>query len=434
MEIKDLYELFLRHPEVTTDTRHCPADSLFFALRGATFDGNAFAAAALEAGCAYAVVDDPRVAAGGDGRYILVDDVLTTLQRLATEHRRRLGTRIVQITGTNGKTTTKELTAAVLRGRYNVLATEGNFNNHIGVPKTLLRLRQEHELAVVETGANHPGEIARLSGIVEPDCGLITNVGRAHLEGFGSFDGVVRTKGELYDWLRRRPGGFVFLHKGDAVLEGIAGSLPRFTYGAPGQGCDVEGEVTGCSPFLRLRWRPSGGTWHEVQTHLIGSYNLWNVLAAVAVGMRFGVEPGRITAALESYVPSNNRSELKQTARNTLIVDAYNANPTSMKAALDNFTLIRHPHKMVILGGMRELGEASAEEHRRVAAQVAGMGCEAVWLVGAEFASCTPPRSRHFADVAEVKAAIGSGERPEGRLILIKGSNGTRLFELPDLL
>lgn len=434
MDIKDLYELFLRHPEVTTDTRHCPADSLFFALRGATFDGNAFAAAALEAGCAYAVVDDPSVPVGGDGRYILVDDVLATLQRLATEHRRRLGTRIVQITGTNGKTTTKELTAAVLRGRYNVLATEGNFNNHIGVPKTLLRLRPEHELAVVETGANHPGEIASLSAIVEPDCGLITNVGRAHLEGFGSFDGVVHTKGELYDWLRRSPEGFIFLHKGDTVLEGIAGSLPRFTYGEPGLGCDVVGEVTACAPFLRLRWRPAGGTWHEVQTHLIGAYNLWNVLAAVAVGMRFGVEPARITSALESYVPSNSRSELRQTDRNTLIVDAYNANPTSMKAALDNFALIPHPHKMVILGDMRELGEASAEEHRRVAARAGALGCEAVWLVGPEFASCELPCSRHFASVDEVKAAIAGGERPEGRLILIKGSNGTHLFELPDLL
>lgn len=435
-DVGTLYRTFLSCPGgVVTDSRRLVPGALFIALKGGNFDGNLFAAAALEGGCSYAMVDDPGVIPPGEeGRFLLVDDGLEALRMLAREHRRALGTKLIGVTGTNGKTTTKELLRAVLSRKYRVLATEGNLNNDIGVPLTLLRLRPEHELAVVETGANHPGEIASLSAIVEPDCGLITNVGRAHLEGFGSFDGVVRTKGELYDWLRRSPEGFIFLHKGDTVLEGIAGSLPRFTYGEPGLGCDVEGEVTACAPFLRLRWRPAGGTWHEVQTHLIGAYNLWNVLAAVAVGMRFGVEPARITSALESYVPSNSRSELRQTARNTLIVDAYNANPTSMKAALDNFALIPHPHKMVILGDMRELGEASAEEHRRVAARAGALGCEAVWLVGPEFASCELPCSRHFASVDEVKAAIAGGERPEGRLILIKGSNGTHLFELPDLL
>ena len=429
--LEELYSLFQAHSVITTDTRHCPEGSLFFALRGERFDGNAFALQALQAGCAFAVVDDPAV--GGDERLLHVPDVLTTLQQLAALHRRTLGTPIVQITGTNGKTTTKELTAAVLARKFDLLCTQGNFNNHIGVPKTLLQLRPHHQMAVIETGANHPGEIALLTDLVQPECGLITNVGMAHLEGFGSFEGVMRTKGELYDFLRHKPGGFIFLHADNEHLCRMAGSLPAVRYGLPGHDCYTEGEVLDCTPFLRLRFRTQGGAWHEVQTHLIGAYNVANVLAAAAVGAHFGVPDVDIAEALAAYEPTNNRSEWMRTQRNELIVDAYNANPTSMKAALDNFALIAHDHKMAILGEMRELGTASDEAHRAVAAQAASLHCEEVWLVGEAFRAHAAG-ARWFPSVAEVKAALEAEGAPTGRLILVKGSNGTRLFELPGVL
>lgn len=429
--LEELYSLFQAHSVITTDTRHCPEGSLFFALRGERFDGNAFAQQSLQAGCAFAVVDDPAV--GGDERLLHVPDVLTTLQQLAALHRRTLGTPIVQITGTNGKTTTKELTAAVLARKFDLLCTQGNFNNHIGVPKTLLQLRPHHQMAVIETGANHPGEIALLTDLVQPECGLITNVGMAHLEGFGSFEGVMRTKGELYDYLRHKPGGFIFLHADNEHLCRMAGSLPAVRYGLPGHDCYTEGEVLDCTPFLRLRFRTQGGAWHEVQTHLIGAYNVANVLAAAAVGAHFGVPDVDIAEALAAYEPTNNRSEWMRTQRNELIVDAYNANPTSMKAALDNFALIAHGHKMAILGEMRELGTASDEAHRAVAAQAASLHCEEVWLVGEAFRAHAAG-ARWFPSVAEVKAALEAEGAPTGRLILVKGSNGTRLFELPGVL
>ena len=429
--LEELYSLFQAHSVITTDTRHCPEGSLFFALRGERFDGNAFALQALQAGCAFAVVDDPAV--GGDERLLHVPDVLTTLQQLAALHRRTLGTPIVQITGTNGKTTTKELTAAVLAHKFDLLCTQGNFNNHIGVPKTLLQLRPHHQMAVIETGANHPGEIALLTDLVQPECGLITNVGMAHLEGFGSFEGVMRTKGELYDYLRHKPGGFIFLHADNEHLCRMAGSLPAVRYGLPGHDCYTEGEVLDCTPFLRLRFRTQGGAWHEVQTHLIGAYNVANVLAAAAVGAHFGVPDVDIAEALAAYEPTNNRSEWMRTQRNELIVDAYNANPTSMKAALDNFALIAHDHKMAILGEMRELGTASDKAHRAVAAQAASLHCEEVWLVGEAFRAHAAG-ARWFPSVAEVKAALEAEGAPTGRLILVKGSNGTRLFELPGVL
>lgn len=437
MSLSELYQLYLEHPVVTTDTRDCPEGSLFFALRGANFDGNAFARQALQSGCAYAVVDDPcvceAVSASEASRYILVDDVLTTLQQLAAYHRRQLGIPVIQITGTNGKTTTKELTAAVLATKWHVLYTQGNFNNHIGVPKTLLRLNSAHQLAVIETGANHPGEIAELSALVDANCGLITNVGRAHLEGFGSFEGVIHTKGELYDYLRQKPGAFIFLDGDNSHLAPIAEGIPAVTYGLPGKGYDVEGEIVACNPWLQFRFRVKGGEWHTVQTHLIGSYNLTNALAALAVGMRFDVSPEQAAQAIAAYVPSNNRSELLRTAHNELIVDAYNANPTSMRAALDNFALISHPHKMLILGEMRELGAVSAEEHQKVAAQALSLGAEAVWFVGEEFQPYSEG-AQWFPDVEAVKTALSGGAKPAERLILIKGSNGTKLFQLPALL
>ena len=418
---------------MSTDSRDCPVGSIFIALKGETFDGNQFAASALEKGCSMAVVSDAAVA-GTDPRMVLVPDTLQTYKDLAREHRRQFDIPVIGITGTNGKTTTKELTRAVLAQRYNVMATEGNYNNDVGVPKTLLRLRPEHEIAIVEMGASHPGDIQTLAETAEPTCGLITNVGKAHLQGFGSFEGVVHTKGELYANLAERSGSVIFVNADNPHLMGI---LPEgvetilYTQDAS-KVARVCGEVVACDPFLRLRWREADEPWHAVTTHLIGSYNLDNVLAAVTVGLQFGVTPQQICAAIEGYVPSNNRSQLTETAHNHLIVDAYNANPTSMAAALDNFSLMQVSPKMAILGEMRELGASSAEEHQRIVERLANCPFDIVWLVGSEFAAIDCPY-RKFANVEEVKAALAA-DCPQGYYILIKGSNGTKLFQLPELL
>ena len=449
MDIQQLYRLYQQHPLIITDSRDCPEGSIFVALKGATFDGNQYAMQALEKGCAYAIVDDPEVFSvhsSQESRLILVDDCLQTFKDLAREHRRQFDIPVIAITGTNGKTTTKELIAAVLQQQFNVLYTQGNFNNDVGVPKTLFRLTKEHEIAVIEMGASHPGDIKTLAETAEPTCGLITNVGKAHLQGFGSFDGVVKTKCELYDYLRSRGDGLVFINADNDILtDQISEDDPLWisSYAANPdyQAASITGEVIACDPFLKFRWREPlmlleeegrSMKWHKVQTHLIGSYNIDNLLAAIAVGINFGVDRKKICAALESYVPSNNRSQMTVTPSNHLVVDAYNANPSSMAAALDNFRRMEVPHKMAILGDMRELGDTSAEEHQRVADMLKEAGCEEVWLVGDEFMKTECPY-RKFHDVEEVKTAIAA-EHPSGRYILIKGSNSTRLHQLPELL
>lgn len=448
MTISSLYDIFLQHPVITTDSRDCPAGSIFFALKGETFDGNAYALKALELGCAYAVIDEAEYAT--DPRCILVEDVLTTLQLLANFHRKALGTPVIGVTGTNGKTTTKELISAVLSEKYSVLFTQGNFNNHIGVPKTLLRLTKEHEIAVIEMGANHPGEIKTLVDIVEPDFGIITNVGKAHLEGFGSFEGVIRTKGELYDFLRSSkehsvtlPNGLVkecpkvFIHADNEHLLGISHDLSLIKYGTVASvDLAVCGEVTECAPFLSFTWKNqsegSDAPLHHVDSHLIGSYNIYNMLAAATIGLHFGVSEEQVDHALSNYIPSNNRSQLTVTASNKLIVDTYNANPTSMNAALLNFRDMKVSPKMAILGDMRELGEVSAEEHQKVVDFLKETDITDVWLVGSEFAK-TDCGYRKFDNVDQVKEEIASCP-PKDKYILIKGSNGIKLFQLPELL
>ena len=444
MEMKELYELFLQHPTITTDSRDVPEGSMFFALKGDTFDGNAYATAALEKGAAYAVIDEKEYAKESNDRLILVEDVLTTLQQLAKYHRVHLGTPIIGITGTNGKTTTKELISAVLKKKYNVLYTQGNFNNHIGVPKTLLQLTKEHDIAVIEMGANHPGEIKTLVEIVLPDFGIITNVGKAHLLGFGSFEGVIRTKGELYDFLRTIQ-GTAFINNDNPHLLGISDGLKLVKYGQKdAKDLLVKGELVECNPFLKFEWQTSSTLTPQlstvncqlstVQTRLIGSYNLDNALAAACIGTFFNVPATDISAALEEYTPSNNRSQLTITQDNKLVVDAYNANPTSMRAALDNFRLIKAEHKMCILGQMGELGDVSEEEHQKVIDLLGDCGFEKVWLVGENFAKTAhPAHYRLFANVEEVKAAIAT-EKPQGYLILIKGSNSNKLVQTVELL
>ena len=437
MDSKELYAIYEQHPVITTDSRDCPQGSIFIALKGETFDGNQFAAQALEKGCAIAVVDDEQVynSYQGSGQMILVPDTLQAYKDLAREHRRRFDIPVIGITGTNGKTTTKELVNAVLTERYDGMATEGNFNNDVGVPKTLLRLSVMDEIAVIEMGASHPGDIKTLAETAEPTCGLITNVGKAHLQGFGSLEGVICTKGELYDFLATQEDSVIFINADNEHLMSI---LPKnvkaeyYTRDESKQGASVYGQIIACDPFLRLKWRQGDGQWHEVTTHLVGSYNLDNVLAAVTVGLHFDVTPEQICHAIENYVPSNNRSQLTETPYNHLIVDAYNANPTSMAAALDNFSLMEVSPKMAILGEMRELGDSSREEHERIVEKLKGCAYDEVWLVGQEFKDIDCP-FRKFDDVEQVKADIAAN-RPEGRYILIKGSNGTRLFQLPELL
>ena len=474
VDIKKLYELYQQHPVITTDSRDCPEGSIFLALKGETFDGNKFALQALEKGCAYAIVDDPDLftvyglqftddyTGGSEGlaskstvnrkpstvnqNLILVDDCLQTFKDLAREHRRQFDIPVIGITGTNGKTTTKELIAAVLSQKYNVLYTQGNFNNDVGVPKTLFRLTKEHEIAVIEMGASHPGDIKTLAETAEPTCGLITNVGRAHLQGFGSFEGVIKTKCELYDFLRSRQDSLIFINADNEYLMDQIGDdeeiwmTPYSTDPDNWYSC-ISGEVIECNPFLKFRWREPlmvleeegrSTKWHKVQTQLIGSYNIDNLLAAIAVGINFGVDRKKICAALEEYTPSNNRSQMTVTAKNHLIVDAYNANPTSMHAALDNFSLIQADHKMAILGQMGELGEESDKEHRMLVDRLESSGYDEVWLVGANFRDIPCP-FRKFHDVEEVKAAIAA-DCPQGFYILIKGSNSNKLFQLPELL
>jgi UDP-N-acetylmuramoyl-tripeptide--D-alanyl-D-alanine ligase len=452
MEIKELYNLYQQHPCITTDSRDCPEGSIFLALKGESFDGNKFALQALEKGCAYAIIDDKAILGNlGDprissDRLILVDDCLQTFKDLAREHRRQFDIPVIGITGTNGKTTTKELVAAVLSQKYNVLYTQGNFNNDVGVPKTLFRLTKEHEIAVIEMGASHPGDIKTLVETAEPTCGLITNVGRAHLQGFGSFEGVIKTKCELYDFLRTREDGLIFINADNEYLMDQIGDdeeiwITPYSTSPDNQYACISGEVIECNPFLKFRWREPLMTleeegrstkWHKVQTHLIGAYNIDNLLAAISVGINFGVERKKICEALENYVPSNNRSQMTITEKNHLIVDAYNANPTSMQAALENFSLIQADRKMAILGQMGELGTESDKEHRQMVNYLEQAGYDEVWLVGDNFKDI-PCAFKKFHDVEEVKAAILE-HSPEGYYILIKGSNSNKLFQLPELL
>lgn len=432
MEISELYQIFLQCPRITTDSRNCPQNSIFFALKGANFNGNAFAKVALEKGCSYAIIDEKEYYEEGNKKIILVDDSLETLQKLANYHRRQLGVKIIAITGTNGKTTTKELIATILSEVHNVLYTQGNMNNHIGVPLTLLQMTNRHNLAVIEMGASHPGEIKELTNIVEPNFGIITNVGKAHLEGFGSFEGVLHTKGELFDFLRGREDNTVFINNENKYINSIADGLLKIKYGTE-DGLYVNGEIISSDPFMSFRWKAGkNGEYTEVRTHLIGAYNFENAMAAVAIGRFFGVDAKHIKLALENYYPSNNRSQFKKTQNNQLIIDAYNANPTSMTAALANFNKIQAENKMLILGDMRELGVESLSEHQNIIDLIVEYGFKDVILVGSQFAETR----NNFECFPNVMALADSLKKncPMNKTILIKGSNGVHLEKIIDLL
>ncbi len=429
--IAQLHQRLSHCSGTSTDTRSIQADSLFFALKGPNFDANTFAKDALAQGARYAVVDDPTVVQ--DDRYLLVPDVLQALQDLARHHRRQFDIPFIGITGTNGKTTTKELVHAVLSADRPTLATSGNLNNHIGVPLTLLKLKPEHRIAIIEMGANKPGDIAELCAIAEPTHGLITNIGKAHLEGFGSLEGVVRTKTELYAWLREHD-GIAFVHGDDALLMEKSGDLQRITYGTT-DGLNTRGNaVESEDPCMELVFDDhlrEHGHYH-IGTQLIGNYNAPNALAAVCIGRQFGVPDEVITKALSAYTPSNNRSQFKDTGRNQLVLDAYNANPTSMAAALENFAKLPGAKpKLAILGDMLELGGASRAEHTAIAALVDRLGLQAL-LVGKEFMQAVGDARCHADAIA--LAAVLKADPPTGKVILVKGSRGIKLETVVGML
>lgn len=425
----ELYPYFLKHPEVCTDTRAIRKGSIFFALKGANFNGNKFAEQALQQGCAFAVIDEPEYKK--DDRFLLVPNVEKALQDLAHHHRVQLNIPVIGITGSNGKTTTKELVSAVLSKKYNLFATKGNLNNHLGVPFTLLSLTKEHELAVVEMGANHQKEIALLASIAAPNFGIITNIGKAHLEGFGGIEGVKKGKGELFDYLRAN-GGKAFVHGDDEVVNELATGLEKTTYGTKKLYDIVGSQLPGKNEFISFQWatRYTAATIKSspvISTNLVGIYNYYNLLCAAAVGNYFKVEVDQINAALQEYVPSNNRSQLQKTQHNSLILDYYNANPTSMQAALENFAGLQHPSKWAILGDMLELGDESETEHREILAKLQELKLNQVILVGPVFAKvCTDGPWKHFT-TSEQALEYLKVQAIRDALVLVKGSRGIAL-------
>lgn len=430
MEIAALYALFEKNPIVTTDTRNCPPGAIFFALKGEVYNGNKFAQQALDAGCSYAIVDEKEYAT--QPNILLVEDSLRTLQKLANYHRKQFKIPVLGITGSNGKTTTKELVLSVLSQEYNVIATEGNYNNHIGVPLTLLRIRKEHDIAIIEMGANHLGEIKTLSEIAEPNFGLITNVGRAHLEGFGSYENIIKAKGELYDFVKGTKEGKIFIDSSNPVLMKMSEGLTRIEYGLGGRdSMFVTGRVLASSPFLELEWCMASNC-QTVKTKIVGDYNLPNALAAIAIGKYFGVKSDLISKAIAEYEPTNSRSQLKKTERNMLIVDAYNANPTSMRAALENFNSLDVNSKVLILGDMKELGLAADEEHQKIADLVAASNFDKAFFVGENF-SHVKTEYPYYKDFDELKAFLQ--EHPiTDSYVLLKGSRGMQLENCIELL
>lgn len=436
METAELYTLFRQYPSVTTDSRMCAKGSIFFALRGERFNGNLYAEKAIEAGCAYAVVDEEPEKE--NDRIILVEDVLKALQKLANWHRKKLKIPIIGITGTNGKTTTKELIAVTLSKEFKVAYTQGNFNNHIGVPLTLLSMNKSHEIGVVEMGASRPGDIRELCEIAEPNYGIITNVGKAHLEGFGSIENLVNTKCELYDFIREH-GGKVFVNKDNRILYDRSEGMDRILYGKNDPSLFASGMIAHATPFLEFDWSFFDSAC-RVKTRLVGEFNFDNAIAAVAVCKFFGINAERISAALEEYEPTNNRSQFKRTEKNDLIVDAYNANPTSMKAALDFFSSIPSSlSKMVILGEMKELGESSDEEHGKMLQCLRKQSFDKVYLVGDIFNKdvnkviAEKNTFRLFGDVDELIETLKK-EPVSHHYILLKGSHSVHLEKAIDYL
>jgi UDP-N-acetylmuramoyl-tripeptide--D-alanyl-D-alanine ligase len=428
-QLEQLYDYFLAIGNVTTDTRQCRPNSMFFALKGDRFDGNTFIKQALAQGCSLAVSDNIQNK-GIEGVFV-VDDVLIALQTLAKYHRKMLGIPIIGITGTNGKTTTKELVAAVLAQKFNIKFTQGNLNNHIGVPLTLLAMDNSTEIGVVEMGANHIGEIEQLCNICQPDFGIITNIGRAHLEGFGSYEGVVKAKSELYDFIDSKAGQ-LFINCDDELLVQLSRGMNTLYYGG---GSKVASTIKAANivsaPHLAFKLIECGNKEEtEIKSQLIGAYNIDNILAACCVGIYFGIPTTSIKNALEQYTPNNNRSQLVLTQHNHVLMDAYNANPSSMKAAIENFAFINHHNKLVIIGGMRELGSESQAEHLKIISLLVEKDFSKVILIGNEFAGLPKPKNyQSFNNAPELIEHLKNNPIQD-HFIMVKGSRGNQLEQL----
>lgn len=420
LSTEELYKVYLGHPLITTDSRKAVPGCLYFALKGNTFDGNDFVNQAIQQGAAYAITDNP---ANESPVSIVVEDVLKTLQELASIHRNNLNIPVIGITGTNGKTTTKELTAAVLSSHFQTHATSGNLNNHIGVPLTILSAPASTDLLIVEMGANHVGEISVLCTIARPTHGIITNIGRAHLEGFGGFEGVVKAKSELYHFLYENH-GHAFVNAENQLLMGLSSDLDRTLYGTSSF-CEIRGSVLASDPFLKVSAR-IGTSDHEIETSLVGQYNFENVMSAICIGNYFDVPAVKIARAISEYMPGNNRSQAIDTGRNLVVADFYNANPSSMKAALENFSTMKAGKKMVILGDMFELGNESGTEHRSITELVKALNFDRVIFAGPEFMKVAGENFDCFTSSAEVYEWLKK-EQPSGYSVLLKGSRGSRM-------
>lgn len=423
--IEKIYQYYSQKYLVSTDSRTIEEGSVFVALKGERFDGNDFAYKVAEENIASCVIADRKDLPHHE-RLFIVDDSLTTLQELARLHREKCNIPIIGITGTNGKTTTKELTAAVLSKKYNIIYTQGNFNNHLGLPLTVLRIKPDTEMAVVEMGANHPNEIAQLCTIANPDFGIITNIGKAHLEGFGSFEGVVKTKNELYDFIRNK-NGKVFVNRDNELLMELSNGIDSHTYGKDNK-ADIEANIVSSNPYLIINWEGN-----EIKTNLVGDYNFENVMAAISVGCYFNIEKSLIIEALENYTPTNNRSQYIKSEKNEIVMDAYNANPVSMHHAIKNFRNISSENTLLILGDMRELGKDSEKEHQTIINLIKELKFDNVILVGDEFKKAAGTDFTTFTNVEELRAFINVNDI-SGKKILIKGSNSINLKTLVNVL
>ncbi len=424
--IQRIFQFFLQSKKISTDSRIITEGAVFFALHGENFNGNQFAEKAIENGAAVAVVDDDKFL-NEDG-YIVVKDTLLALQELANLYRKSLKAKFIGITGSNGKTTTKELIREVLSSSYKVQATVGNFNNHIGVPLTILSLSSDLDFAIIEMGANHIDEIAALCEIAQPDFGLITNIGKAHLDGFGGFEGVIKAKSELYKYMDK-VNGPVFINSDNSLLESLSESLEKITYGKNKEAF-CAGEVISSFPFLKIKTNKET----LVSTNLVGIYNFENVMASICIGKYFGIEEEKIKVAIESFGPDNNRSQVIKTENNTLIMDAYNANPTSMEAAINNFSESAYKNKILILGEMLELGAESKKEHKYIFELALKGNFEKVILSGNEYSEMPPEKNIMMFNNSDKLASYLDKNRITNKTILVKGSRGNRLEKIQNFL
>lgn len=423
--IEALYNIYLKSSHICTDTRKISKNCLFFALKGDNFDGNTFSESALSMGASYAIIDNPEF--NTSLNTILVDDVLTTLQDLARFHRSKLNIPVIGLTGSNGKTTTKELINKVLSAKFKTFATEGNLNNHIGVPLSILSIKNDVEIAIIEMGANHQQEITALCNIALPTHGLITNIGKAHLEGFGGFEGVKLGKAELYKYLSSN-NGVIFVNRNNGVLMEMAEKYPATKEFYGDNPSNLLGELIETNPFIKVKLN-FGEVAYDFQMHITGDYNFENIIAAAYIGWYFKIEPKEIVNALSNYIPTNNRSQIKNTAFNTVICDFYNANPSSMHAAILNLMAQNHPFKVAILGDMFELGDESAENHRSIIASALNANFNETLFIGEQFFKELLPGAKFFRTKIEAENYL-KHHPIKNALVLIKGSRGMALEQL----